>query len=183
VLVLASASPRRRALLGEAGIEHQVLPVEVDETPPPGVPPERVVVVLAGRKARAAAALTDRRPVIGADTVVVIVGDILGKPASDAVAVDTLRRLSGRTHHVFTGICVIRDGAATPLTRSVRTAVTFRILSPKEIGEYVASGEPRDKAGAYGIQGEAGKFVASIDGSRSNVIGLPVGALREMLET
>ncbi len=182
MLVLASASPRRRALLGEADIEFEVLPVDVDETPPPDLPPEEVVIVLAGRKARAAAALTGRRPVVGADTIVVLDGAILGKPASDAEAASTLSRLSGRSHVVLTGICVIPAAPAVPRTCAVATGVTFRELTPGEIDAYVATGEPRDKAGSYGIQGEAGNFVAKVDGSRSNVIGLPVETLREMLE-
>jgi len=182
VLVLASASPRRRALLSEAGIEHGVLPVHVDETPPPEESPLRIAIVLAERKARAAADLTPDRPVVGADTLVVLDGRILGKPATEEEAVRTLRALSGRRHEVITGLCVILGDPERHRTRAVVTEVRFRELPDEEILAYVRSGEPMDKAGAYGIQGGAGKFVAELAGSRSNVIGLPVTALREMLE-
>lgn len=182
MLLLASASPRRRELLEEAGVEFLILPVDVDETPPPGLPPEEVVVTLAERKARAAAARTHHRPVLGADTVVALDGEILGKPSSPGDAGVMLRRLSGRAHEVWTGICLLPTEPGTPRTRAERTSVTFRELTLPEIAEYVAGGEPRDKAGSYAIQGEGGKFVENVEGSLSNVIGLPVETLREMLE-
>jgi septum formation protein len=181
VLVLASASPRRKALLAEAGIEHRVLPVDVDETPPPGVVPVEVALALAERKALAAATETDDRPLLAADTIVVLDGLILGKPADAADAAAMLRALSGRSHEVITGVCVLPSTREGILLRAVVTAVRFRELDDAEIDAYVASGEPLDKAGSYGIQGGAGKFVAELDGSLSNVIGLPVEEVREML--
>jgi septum formation protein len=181
VLVLASASPRRRALLREAGIEHVALPVEVDETPPPDETPEAVAMEIARRKTLAAAARTPDRPVVGADTIVVLDGRLLGKPASPADAVATLRPLSGRRHRVITGLSVLIDDHAGPVDRAVTTEVVFREIPDVEIEEYVAGGEPLDKAGAYGIQGEGGKFVVEVRGSRSNVIGLPIATLREVL--
>jgi len=179
VLVLASASPRRRALLAEAGLSHRVLPVDIDETPPPGERPEQVAVLLARRKALAASRVTPERPLVAADTIVVLDGRLLGKPADRNEARATLRALSGRRHDVITGMCVLTEGAIR--LRAVITEVWFRRLTEKEIEDYVATGEPMDKAGSYGIQGRAGKFVARLRGSRSNVIGLPVEELREML--
>jgi len=181
VLVLASASPRRSALLAEAGIECRVLPVDVDETPPPDLSPGDVTLALAARKARAAALRTEERPLLAADTVVVLDGRILGKPAGPEDAVATLRALSGRGHEVVTGMCLLPASADEMLERVVRSGVWFREIGEDEIAAYVASGEPFDKAGSYGIQGEAGKFVAKLIGSRSNVIGLPIDHLREML--
>jgi septum formation protein len=181
LLILASASPRRRQLLEEAGVEFLILPVDVDETPPPALEPEEVATALAERKARVAAALTHHRPVLGADTIVTLEGEILGKPGSPGDVRATLFRLSGRTHEVFTGLCLLPEAPGEPLVRVVRTEVTFRELGGEEVHRYASSAEPRDKAGCYAIQGEGAKFVERIEGSRSNVIGLPVSTVREML--
>lgn len=172
MLVLASASPRRRELLARAGIPFVVRPAEgVDETPREREKPEDCVCRLAETKALTVT-VAPGEIVLGADTVVVIDGRILGKPANGAEAAEMLAALSGRRHEVITGICLraparlVRDWAVTH--------VWFTELSPSDIADYVASGEPHDKAGAYAIQGLASKFVDRIDGGYSNVVGLPV---------
>jgi len=181
-LVLASASPRRRDLLGRLGLDFEVRPTGTDETPLPDEAPEAHVLRLAAAKARAAA-----RPgelVLGADTIVVVDGEILGKPGDDDEAGAMLRRLSGRAHEVWTGIALaVRAENAEPElhSRSCRTVVRFRELSDADIDRYVATGEPADKAGAYGIQGGAAAFVESIDGDYDNVVGLPLGTVRDLL--
>jgi septum formation protein len=182
VLALASASPRRKALLEAAGIEHRVLPVHVDESLPPGLDPRASVSRLAERKARAAARRLGEGAVLAADTAVWLDGKMLGKPGSPAEAVETLGRLSGREHVVLTGVCLIDAATGETVTRVVSSRVRFRELSREEIEAYVATGEPLDKAGAYGIQGAASAFVAELEGSYENVVGLPVEEVREMLE-
>lgn len=177
-LVLASGSPRRLALLRSLGLDPRVRPVDLDETPLAGEAPAAHVARLAEAKAAAAGA-AEGAVVLAADTIVVLDGDLLGKPADRADAAATLRSLSGRTHEVATGVCVLAPaGAATTV---VRTAVTFRTLTDDEIAWYVATGEPLDKAGSYGIQGAAGAFVARIDGSPTNVVGLPLAETTTML--
>ncbi len=177
-VVLASASPRRRELLGRLGIAPDVRPADVDETPAPGEAATDLVLRLAAAKAEAVARdLADaaRTLVVAADTEVELDGDVLGKPADDEAAAEMLRRLSGRSHRVVTGLAVrLGDRVAT---RAVGTEVRLRTVSPAEIDAYVATGEPRDKAGAYAVQGGAGAFVVGIDGSDSNVIGLPLADL------
>jgi septum formation protein len=181
MLVLASGSPRRRELLGSAGIPFVVRPaVGVDETPLAGESPEAHVQRLAEVKALA----VDAAPgeiVLGADTVVVAGGRLLGKPLSDADAAEMLAALSGRHHDVLTGICLRFD------SRLVRdwavTKVWFAQLEERDIADYVASGEHRDKAGAYAIQGIASRFVERIDGSYSNVVGLPIALVWKHLRT
>lgn len=180
-LVLASSSPRRRELLAGLGVDFEVRPAEADETPRPGEAPEPLVLRLALAKARAAA-----RPgelALGADTVVALDGEPLGKPADAAEARAMLARLSGRHHQVWTGVALVeRDAAGVrERARAVVTDVVFRALSAAEIDAYVESGEPLDRAGAYAVQGGAAGFVASLEGSWSNVVGLPVGAVRELL--
>ena len=171
MLVLASQSPRRAEILRQAGIPFTVRVAEVDETAIEGEKPEDYVMRLAELKALAVPAGPDET-VLGADTTVVIDGEMLGKPTDAADAWRMLGRLSGRQHEVITGIClkrgveVIRDCAATK--------VWFALMSAREIEEYVASGEPMDKAGAYAIQGLASKFIERIDGCYFNVVGLPV---------
>ncbi|MDP6407796.1 MAG: Maf family protein [Planctomycetota bacterium] len=177
-LLLASASPRRRVLLERVGLEFEVEPSEVDETPPPGMEAEGVAVVLAERKAAAVAALHVNAPltVIGADTIVALAGDLLGKPRDEADSRRMLEALSGSRHRVVTGVCVI-DCSADGGRRSdfERTWVTMRALSPAEIEAYVAGGEWRGKAGGYAIQESADAFVRGIEeGGLDNVIGLPV---------
>ena len=178
-LVLASASPRRRALLTQLGLEHTVHPSRIDEVWPGG-PPGDAVALLAQQKAQAVAPSHPDAIVIGADTVVVHEGDVLGKPADADEAARTLRRLSGHTHDVYSGLAVEHPGES--VVSHVRTRVTFAELHDDEIAAYVAGGSPLDKAGAYGIQDDWGAaFVASIDGDYYNVVGLPIRRLYEIL--
>jgi septum formation protein len=171
-LVLASASPRRKALLEAAGVTCTVIPAEVDEAPEPGETPLAHVRRLARAKALEVARSEPHAIILGADTVVVIDGHILGKPADDADARGMLRRLSGRVHQVYTGVALWRAGEIRDAVEV--TDVEICALSDEQIDRYVASGEPADKAGAYAIQGLASRFVTRIDGSYSNVVGLPV---------
>jgi septum formation protein len=171
MLVLASQSPRRSELLRNAGIPFAVKVADVDETIRDGEVPEEYAQRVAEEKAMAVPA-GPADVVLGADTIVVIDGQILGKPADGADAVRMLHLLQGRRHDVITGICVRR---ANRLVRDwAATKVWFTALSDEEIRAYAASGEPMDKAGAYAIQGLASKFIERIDGSYANVVGLPV---------
>jgi septum formation protein len=170
-LVLASRSPRRAELLAAAGIEFVVRAGDVDETPLDGEAPGDYVLRIAETKARAAQAGEDEI-VLAADTTVVLGSEIMGKPKDAADAARMLRALSGNRHEVITGICLRRGGRL--VIDIATTAVWFAPLSETEIADYIASGEPMDKAGAYGIQGLASKFIDRIDGSYSNVVGLPV---------
>ncbi len=173
MIYLASASPRRRELLTQIGIEFELLKVDVDESRLGDESPDVHVARLAELKATTAADLVQKPwPVLGSDTIVVNEGEILGKPSDKAAAIRTLQKLSGKTHQVKTAICVVVNGK--PHTEVVTTQVTFRELSLREIEQYWASGEPADKAGSYGIQGIAGKFVKTINGSYSSVVGLPL---------
>jgi len=178
MLVLASRSPRRSELLRLAGIDFTVQPADVDETPRQREKPADYTRRIAEDKARAIAAAPGD-VVLGADTVVVVDGHMLGKPADAADAERMLRMLSGRRHEVITGICLRLAG------RMVRdcdiTRVWFAPLSEQEIRDYVASGEPMDKAGAYAIQGLASKFILRVDGSYANVVGLPVALVYKHL--
>lgn len=170
-LVLASRSPRRAELLRAAGIDFTVRVADIDETPLPGESARDYVLRLAEEKARAVPADADEI-VLAADTTVVLGAEILGKPMDGADAARMLRALSGQRHEVITGICFKhRDRAIRDIAS---TAVWFAPLSDTEIADYVASGEPMDKAGAYGIQGMASRFIDRIAGSYSNVVGLPV---------
>jgi len=186
MLVLASSSPRRAMLLSKGGYPFEVVKASVSEVLPEGMSPETGVRQLAVRKAQAG--LThwlelggDKLDVaLGADTMVVLDAQILGKPTTSGEAEEMLYKLSGRTHLVLTGVALM-DGSGKIVANVVETIVRFRSLRAEEIKEYVASGEPMDKAGAYGIQGEARKFVASIQGSLTNVIGLPMEYLSEQL--
>lgn len=170
-VVLASRSPRRAELLTAAGIEFTVRAADVDESPWPNESPLDYVVRLAKEKAKAVAADADEI-VLAADTTVVLNNEILGKPQDRADATRMLRALSGLQHEVLTAICIkVGDRLETDVAS---TSVWFWPMSDAEIAKYVASGEPMDKAGAYGIQGRASKFIERIDGSYSNVVGLPV---------
>ena len=180
VLVLASASPRRAELLRAAGIEFEVAPADVDESVHPDESPELYVQRVAGAKARAISRKFPGRIVLSADTTVIIEGRILAKPIDNADAARMLRMLGGRTHEVLTGVCMVGPSGAK--SRLDRTVVEFAPLSEDEIAWYVATGEPADKAGAYAIQGLASRFVTRIDGSYSNVVGLPVALLYGMLK-
>ena len=180
MLVLASASPRRSEILSNAGIPflREIPANNIDETPEPGEQPKAYVMRLAREKA-AAIPLQPERIVLGADTTVVVDGEILGKPADQADASRMLRLLSGRAHEVITGICLRHCGGEVVDTETTR--VWFAPLSEAEIRAYVASGEPLDKAGAYGIQGLASKFIPRIEGCYFNVMGLPVALVSSRL--
>ncbi|MGA2736322.1 MAG: Maf family protein [Bryobacteraceae bacterium] len=183
MLVLASRSPRRRDILQQAGIPFVVRPIEVDETPLPGERARDYVTRIAREKANAAAGLrADGEIILTADTTVAIHGEILGKPLDAADARRMLRMLSGQRHEVLTGICL--RSASRVTEDCAETSVWFAPLSPQEIDDYAASGEPMDKAGAYAIQGLASRFIQRIEGCYFNVMGLPVALvyrhLREM---
>jgi septum formation protein len=182
-LILASASPRRQALLRNAGLDVVVRPSSVEEVVQPGESPEDFARRAATDKTLAvAAAAPPDALVLGADTVVVAGDEILGKPADAADAARMLRTLSGATHRVITGVCLVTAPDRIEAVRAETTFVTFRALDEKEIADYVASGEPFDKAGAYGIQGFASKFVTGIEGCYFNVVGLPVAVVYDMLK-
>ena len=173
-LVLASASPRRRDLLGRLGLTFDVRPTDADETWPEGLEPGPAAAEVALRKARAVSDVGAL--VLAADTVVVLDGEVLGKPADAADAGRTLRRLSGRTHTVATGLALRLDGREA--TAFETTRVTFADLSDDEVEAYVATGSPLDKAGSYGIQDDLGAvFVARVEGDYFNVVGLPLHRL------
>jgi septum formation protein len=178
MLVLASQSPRRSEILRQAGIPFTVRVADVDESVLAGESPADYVQRLAAAKAYAVEA-SDGETVLGADTTVVIDGEILAKPVDAADARRMLVRLSGRRHEVLTGVCLRRGEGA--IRDYVTTGVIFAPLSDAEIDEYVASGEPMDKAGAYAIQGLASKFVERIEGDYFNVMGLPVALVYRWL--
>ena len=178
MLVLASGSPRRAELLAAAGIEFVVRVSQIDETPRDGEVPLGYALRMAAEKASAAAPSADEI-VLAADTIVVVDGEIMGKPRDAADAVRMLRALSGRGHEVITGICL--RGRGRTVLDSASTRVWFAPMSEAEIAWYVESGEPMDKAGAYGIQGLASRFVERIDGPYSNVVGLPVALVYRLL--
>jgi septum formation protein len=187
-IVLASASPRRQELLRNAGIPFTVQPAEIDETPLAGEAPRDCAERLAREKALVVFQSWPERWVLGADTIVVVDDIILGKPRDADDAARMLRLLSGRTHAVITGVCVVGPVASSQLpvasnnkTASETTLVTFSELSDDEIRGYIATGEPMDKAGAYAIQGIASRWIPRIEGDYSNVVGLPVALVYGML--
>ena len=181
--VLASASARRQQLLRNMGMRFEVCPSHVNERVETGVSPEDLVQVLALRKARYVAAQRPDALTLGADTVVVLAGDMLGKPDSPAEAEQMLKRLSGATHSVYTGIALLHPPSNRTVQASERTDVTFHTLSAAEVADYVASGSPLDKAGAYGIQDSRGPFfVRRIDGDYYNVVGLPLHRFYRILK-
>jgi septum formation protein len=177
-LVLGSGSPRRRELLARAGIAFEVLPADIDESARDGEEPAAFALRLARAKAHAVATrvgAAPRRVVLGADTIVVVDGDVLGKPTDPEDAVRLLGRLVGREHCVLTAVAVLAsDRAAHAATCVVASQVVMRSAREDEIRRYVATGEPLDKAGAYAAQGEGRRFIERIDGSETNVIGLPM---------
>ncbi len=178
-IVLASQSPRRRELLALIGIPHEVRPADLDESLLAGEVPSSHAERLAREKAELVAALHPDAVVIGADTIVVLDGEILGKPGDIPEAEATLRRLSGRTHTVHTAVAVARDGRTVSSVESVE--VTFRPLDDAQIEAYVATGEPMDKAGAYGIQGYGAVIVERVHGDYFAVMGLALGRLVGLL--
>ena len=186
-VILASASPRRSELLRAAGIPHEIVVAGVDEALHVGEAAEAYVCRLAETKARAVVGRAKGRPVLGADTAVVIDGEILGKPVDARDAHRMLQLLSGRTHEVLTGVALVapdsevNPGAMRIVSRLARTSVEFSPLTADAIAWYVGTGEPMDKAGSYAIQGLASRFVTRIIGSYSNVVGLPVALVVEML--
>ncbi len=183
-LILASGSPRRRELLRNAGFTFEVIPPEVAEDNPGNEAPAMLVERLALDKAEAVAGRFHRQDnvvVLGADTVVVVDSTLLGKPASPAEARQMLERLSGRTHEVITGVALVEPESARRTVAHETTRVFFRPLEPQEMEDYVATGEPLDKAGAYAIQGGASRFVTRVEGCYFNVMGLPVALVDRLL--
>ena len=183
-LILASASPRRRELLAQAGYDFDVQPSSVTESRRPEEDAIRFATRLAREKAEEVFARHQPAIVLGADTVVVCDGEVMGKPADPADAERMLLLLAGRTHQVVTGVAVVW-GSSSPPTVEVAaelTQVTMRTLSPEEVSRYVATGEPMDKAGAYAIQGYAGRWIPRISGCYFNVVGLPLALVATMLE-
>lgn len=178
-LVLASQSPRRRELLIAAGVDVDVDPVDVDEMRREGETPGAYVERVARDKALAGVTRHPGRAVLGADTAVVLGDEVFGKPTGPADAARMLRRLSGREHEVLTGVALARDGRLESFVE--RTVVTMAPIPDADLAAYVASGEPLDKAGAYAIQGGAGRFVEGIRGSYTNVVGLPMERVMEVL--
>jgi septum formation protein len=178
MLVLASSSPRRAELLRNARIPFEIRIIEIPEVRQPGEAPRVMAERLAREKALAAARNSDEF-VLAADTVVVLGSDILGKPSDAADAARMLRLLSGKTHQVITGVCVLSHRSTD--TRSETTSVTISSISEADIAEYVSTGEPMDKAGAYAIQGIASRWISQIEGCYFNVVGLPVPLVYRML--
>jgi len=188
-IVLASASPRRQELLKNAGINFVVKPANIPEVRHPGEAPQIFAERMAREKARAVFVGEKDEYVLGADTIVIggatgvspVQSDlVLGKPESEQDAARMLRLLSGRKHHVITGVCLV--AAKFEDVRSETTAVHFAAMSDAEIRDYIATGEPMDKAGAYAIQGAASRWISKIEGDYSNVVGLPVALVLRMLQ-
>lgn len=184
-IILASSSPRRAEILRNAGIAFETCATHIDETALPGEPSDAMVARLAEAKARAAAAQMGdgirECIVVGADTTVELGGEILGKPSDPAHAREMLAKLSGRTHHVLTGIFLLRLPDGTTESAVESSSVTFALLAEKEIDAYVATGEPLGKAGAYAVQGLAGRYIPRIEGCYFNVVGLPLARLNVLL--
>ncbi|MBW1987916.1 MAG: septum formation protein Maf [Deltaproteobacteria bacterium] len=180
-LILASGSPRRKRLLEQAGITFSVLAPKASEETGPGMDPEQAAMELAARKAAAVAVDHPESWVLGADTMVVLGKDILGKPLDEDDAKRMITLLSGRTHRVITGYCLQCLARGRTITEAVTTRVTFRKLFPGEIEWYVSTGKAMDKAGAYGIQGPGAFMVKRLEGSYTNVVGLPLGEVVERL--
>jgi nucleoside triphosphate pyrophosphatase len=190
-LILASSSPRRQELLRELGIPFQVHAANINEDQMPDEPPINYALRLAREKAQAVAAQYPQSYVLGADTIVVLNGEVLGKPKDHADAARMLRLLSGRSHEVTTAVSLISPILVSPFkvaqgtlaqTRASTTEVYFREIAEPEIQQYVAGGEPMDKAGAYAIQGGASRWTDRIEGEFSNVVGLPLSLVTEMLK-
>ncbi len=180
--ILASASPRRRHLLQQVGFAFEVAPSPAEEVMPNGCPPEEIVETLAMEKATVVSEMHPGALTLGADTIVVLDGEVLGKPADAAAARAMLRRLSGATHTVYTGLALVHPESGRRRAAHEATRVTFGALSDAEIADYVAGGSPLDKAGAYGIQDDRGAFfVRRIEGDYYTVVGLPLHRLYRLL--
>lgn len=179
MLVLASSSPRRQDLLRNARIPFEVQPADICEDPLPGESARQCAKRLAREKALAVAHLRPADAILGADTVVIVDAQMLAKPADAVDAVRMLRLLSDRSHEVITGVCLVVDGR--PMTASESTMVTMSKIPEQEITDYVATGEPMAKAGAYAIQGVASRWILRIEGDYGNVVGLPVALVYRLL--
>ncbi len=173
-LILASASPRRQQLLGQLGVPFTVVTADIDERPHPAEAPLPYVRRMAYTKAQHIAQRYPEAFVLGADTIVTLDTDILGKPRNPTHARHMLQRLSGRVHSVVTGLALLQHSTQRTLDDTVSTRVHFRVLTPDDLDTYLATDEPFDKAGAYAIQGGGEAFVTSVDGCYTNVVGLPV---------
>ena len=182
-LILASASPRRQELLKSMGLKFKIIPAHVNEMSLAGESPRRHVARLAKDKAMFIAKKYPEAWVLGADTIVVIDGMILGKPENKTQARKMLQTLSGREHTVFTGFTITHAAAEIYRTKVIRSAVQFKTISSREIDWYVAGDEPYDKAGGYAVQGQGAYFIQSIRGSYTNVIGLPLCEVLEELKS
>ena len=178
MIILASQSPRRKELLSMCGFEFEIRPADVDETLPENISPKEAVCYLS--KIKAEALKDEENIVIGADTVVALNGEILGKPRDDNDAFNMLKMLSGKTHSVYTGVTLASKKKT--ITFYEETKVTFYPISDDEIKDYIKTGEPKDKAGAYGIQGLGGLLVEKIEGDYNNVVGLPVAKLSRKIK-
>lgn len=182
-IVLASASPRRKELLSQLGLSFEVIPGEAEETFLPSLSIEENIVKLALNKAKA---LTDsvgvEKIIIGADTVVCLDSKVLGKPKCESDAFSMLKALSGRIHYVYTGFALIRKDDVKEITGYEKTKVSFYDISDDDINAYIRTGEPLDKAGAYGIQGIGSVFVKGISGDYNNVVGLPLASVAQALK-
>jgi len=179
-IILASASPRRRELLKHLGLAFEVIPSEVEEEVKDGEEPLDHVLRLARLKAQEIARDQDGAVIIGADTIVVLGGEILGKPHNEEEAFKMLSQLSGRVHRVFTGFCVLSSDGSE-YSEAVESKVRFKHLTPEEIRGYIKTGEPMDKAGAYAVQERGSYMIKEIQGSYTNVVGLPLCELVEVL--
>ncbi|WP_433743430.1 Maf family protein [Falsibacillus pallidus] len=180
-LILASGSPRRKELLQKLQVPFDIFPSDADENLPEGIAPDKAVLLLAEKKAKTVADSFPEGIVIGSDTVVALGDEILGKPLDSDDAKSTLKKLSGRTHSVYTGVSIIKDGK--PHSFFEKTEVTFWALTDQEINRYIETGEPFDKAGSYGIQGYGSLFVKEIKGDYYAVVGLPVSRLYRELKS
>jgi septum formation protein len=183
LFILASESPRRREILKSAGLSFKIVPAHVNEDYIAGESPRQHVKRLARDKAMVIARKYPEAWVLGADTIVVIDGIILGKPKNKTQAKEMLKRLSGREHKVFTGFSITRIASKVFYTKVVKSAVKFKTITPEELDWYIACDEPYDKAGGYAIQGKGSYFIQSIRGSYTNVIGLPLCEVLEILKT
>ncbi|NPV05463.1 MAG: septum formation inhibitor Maf [Syntrophaceae bacterium] len=181
-LILASASPRRREMLRMLGVAFTVLHSDVDENPLAGESPEAYALRLSEAKARAVAAVRPGRWVLGADTIVTIDGELLGKPRTPDEARCMIRRLSGRAHTVITAFTLFNSERAEPVRRAVSSVVLFKEVPEDELEWYVATDEPYDKAGGYAVQGKAAVLVSEVRGSWTNVVGLPLCEVVEALK-